>query len=165
MVGGNRRVSVLIACLIVVSMVGVMALEAFAHDKTFGRRITIRYSGRNDKFSGRIRSNHPECQANQTVTLYENGSPAGTTTTNSNGAYSFNRTASEGATYYVRVEETLVGEYGHSHKCKAAQSRSIQPVPSSSSTTAARSTSTQSADEGFLGGMLAALGNLLSSIF
>lgn len=162
----NRRISVFIACLVVGSMVGGMALEAFAHDRTFNRRITIRYASRSDQFKGRIRSRHPECRANQSVTLYENGTAVGTTTTDSSGVYSFSRTATAGATYYVRVEETLVeGGYGHTHRCKAAQSSTIQPVSSSSTTTAARSSSSQPADEGFLGGMLAVLGNLLSSIF
>jgi hypothetical protein len=160
----NRRFSVLIACLVAFSVVAALATTAMAHTKDYNRNITLQYDSNNEEFFGTIGSKNPDCKRNQTVTLYENGSPVESTTSDDSGQYTFNRTATPGARYYTRVESNMTGGYGHSHRCKAAQSRRIRPVPAGS-TTAARSATSPSTDEGLVSSMLGVLGSLLSFIF
>jgi hypothetical protein len=125
----------LVACGVLVSMVGTLVGVALAHDKTYNRTISIQYNSKDKRFFGTIGSNNPECKDAQQVTLYENNVSVATTTSDGAGQYSFNFTAKPGATYYVRVEQNVTGGYGHSHVCQAAQSRTIRPVSGSSATT------------------------------
>jgi hypothetical protein len=159
----NRRFSVITACLVAFLVVAVLATAALAHTKAFNRNISIQYDSNDEQFFGTIGSNNPECKDSQTVTLYENDSPVDSTTTNNAGQYTFNRTAAPGAKYYVRVESNITGGYGHTHRCKAAKSRTIRPVPAGS-TTAARSATSPSTDEGVVSSFLGVLGSLLSFI-
>ena len=160
----TNRWAVIVACGVLVSLAGTLGGAALAHDRTFNRKISIQYKRNPPQFYGTIGSNNPECKDNQTVNLYENGVLVASTTTNNAGQYSFNYTAKPGARYFVRVEESVNGGYGHSHVCSGAQSRSIRPV---SATNASASTSTSTSDGGeslasrLFGGLL----GLFSSIF
>lgn len=165
----TKRLTVMVACGVLVSLAGTLGGAALAHDRTYNRNISIQYKRKPPQFYGTIGSKNPECKDNQTVNLFENGVLVATTTSNNSGQYRFNYTAKPGARYFVRVDENVTGGYGHSHVCSGAQSRTIRPVSATNaSAPASTSTSTSSSSDGgeslasrFFGGLL----RLFSSIF
>jgi hypothetical protein len=163
----TNRLAVMVACGVLVSLIGTLAGGALAHDRTYNRNISIQYKKKPPQFYGTIGSNNPECKDSQTVNLFENGVLVATTTSNNSGQYTFNYTAKPGARYFVRVDENVTGGYGHSHVCSGAQSRTIRPVGGASTATASSSSSSSSSDAGesiaslLLGGVL----RVFSSIF
>ena len=147
----------MVACGVLVSLIGTLAGAALAHDRTYNRNISIQYKRKPPQFYGTIGSNNPECKDSQTVKLFENGVLVATTTSNNAGQYTFNYTAKPGARYFVRVDETVTGGYGHSHVCSGAQSRTIRPVGGTSSATARSSSSSSSSSGSDAGESIASL--------
>ena len=102
---------------------------AVAHTFVDETRLTLNVSDthvhRNQKvtFSGRLIADHRSCYSHRTVRLYRNGQLVESTTTDSNGFYSFRVKVSRTRTYQVRFAGSVRGVHPHSHTCKPSRSR------------------------------------------
>lgn len=76
------------------------------------RTVTLRYSGSQNKFTGRLKSDEPQCKPNIDVTVFrvKNGKrdQIGKATTNSKGKYALSDPGKPGK-YFSRVKETELG--------------------------------------------------------
>jgi LPXTG-motif cell wall-anchored protein len=101
---------------------------AQAHARKFSTRVSLSYDG--SAFSGQVSSNNAACESARNVTLFQRavgGDVArSSTTTGSDGSFSFALPGENGLFYAVVSSKNLPGGYAHSHSCNGARSRTVR---------------------------------------
>jgi len=106
------------------------ASPADAHGRKFPTQVSLNYD--DTTFSGQVRSQEDACVSAREVTLFQrarggNDAARGTVTTDTDGNYSFTLPGENGLFYVMVSAKTLPGsEYGHSHTCNGARSRTVK---------------------------------------
>ena len=120
---GKRRIAAL-------AMAACLALVPFepasAHNYNVPSRTTIKFFKR--KFHGKIRSARKQCLKGRKVVVFKKkrfgpDRRIGSGRSIGGGHWKVLKKPVQGKTYYARVKKRRVKRHGHSHRCKARNSR------------------------------------------